>query len=199
MARDRVSITFRASEADRKANRVKPAVALALGAPIFAAATYFLGWVTVLVVALITLAVVVPLALRYARTEDTSEVEVTDDSVIWRRGSRTMAVIDRTSRALEATVFTDSHAMTTQLLLTDGTTHIRLVSGSWSPETLSELAAAVDPEFTVSTWSEVIARHRSVFPLWERRPGLIVVGSITAVLALVFVGILIAMLVFDLG
>lgn len=192
------SRTISASAADRRAGSRSWSTAIG-AAVLLLVPAYFIGVTIVAVIAVITVVIAVPLAIRHARSEDQGEVEVTADSVISRRGSTVLATVDRRASSYDVVVFSDQYGRTTQLLVTDGAQHIRLVSGSWSVRTLRELAAAASERPRTATWNELKAAHPEALAFWERHMIAIIAGVLVGIPVLAIVVGVLAVLLFDLG
>ena len=181
----------------------RPWRVLLVAVPGLVVAVYFLEPLVVGAVAAVTAAITVPLAIRHRRAESTSEVDVSDELVVYRRRGRVLAKIDRRSPAFEVVAFTDTHGLAHQLLLTDGVQHARLVAGQWREETLHDLASAASAASAgaprVASWGEVKAEHPAALAWWERHATAIIVGAVVGIPALVIVGGVLAVLLFDLG
>lgn len=178
----------------------RPWAAIAVAIPAIVVAAYFLGLVITGIVALVTAAVAVPLAIRNKRSEQAGHVDVTADSVVHRRGDQVLARLDRRSPAFSTVLFSDSHGLTTQLLITDGSQHVRLVSGSWHVATLQDLAAAAAVGApTTATWKEVKAQHSDALAWWERHTTALIAGVIVGLPVLAIVVAVLAVVLFDLG
>ncbi|MBD8605304.1 hypothetical protein IFT73_00435 [Aeromicrobium sp. CFBP 8757] len=178
----------------------RPWGVLLVAIPALVVAVYFLGIVLAAVVALVTAVIVVPLALRHRRLESTGEVDVTADTVTYRRGGSEQRRLDRRSSAYEVVSFSDRYGMNPQLLLTDGSQHVRLVRGQWTASTLTELAAAAaDGSPRVATWQEVKAEHGAALAWWERHTTALIVGTVIGLPVLAIVGAVLAVLLFDVG
>ena len=162
---------------------------------------YFLGPEVAGVVAVLTLVVAVPLALRHRRAESSSQVDVTADAIEYRRGGEVRSTLDRRSASFEVVTFTDRLGLVPQLLLTDGTQHVRLVTGQWQASTLEDLAGHVTPgpSPTRATWQEVKAAHGPALAFWERHTTAIIAGTVAGIPVLVLVGTVLAVLVLDAG
>lgn len=178
----------------------RPWKVLWIALPALVVAVFLLGPVLVGIIAAITTVITVPLAMRHRRLESTSEVDVSADAVVHRRGGVETARVDRLAQGFEVVAFTDKLGVTPQLLVTDGSRHIRLVRGQWRAETLDELAvAAAGGPPSLSTWREVVRSHRSAVPVWERRQTAFIVGTVIGIPTLVLVGAVLAVLLFDVG
>ncbi len=192
------SRTFAADAAARRVGS-RPWAAAVGAVALLAASVYFIGPTVVVIVAAIAIIIAVPLVLRHGRAEDKGEVDVTGDSVISRRGETVLAKVDRRSPTYDVVIFSDTYGRTTQLLVTDGTQHIRLVSGSWPVTTLRELAAASSDRPRTATWQELKAAHPEALAFWERHTGAVIGGILVGLpLLALAIGVL-AILLFDLG
>lgn len=193
--------TFTADAASRRAGS-RPWTAAILALALLSASVYFLGLTVFAIVAVLTIVIAVPLVLRHARAQDKGEVDLTAGSVISRRGTDVLATVDRHSPSYDVAVFSDAYGRTTQVLITDGSQHIRLVSGSWPVSTLRSLAAAASPHVDrprTATWQELKAAHPEALAFWERHTGLVIAGVLVGIPALVIIGGVLAILLFDVG
>lgn len=178
----------------------RPWQALFFAVPAVVVGFYFLEPVVAGVVAVVTAVVVVPLALRYRRLEATSEVDVSVDAVVHRRGGAEVARLDRRSPRFEVMTFTDSQGMIPQLLMTDGTQYVRLVRGQWRQPVLDQLAEhAAGGTPRVATWKDIKADHRPALAFYERHTAAIIAGTLVGIPVLVIVGGILAVLLFDVG
>ncbi|KAA1373004.1 hypothetical protein [Aeromicrobium fastidiosum] len=173
---------------------------LLIAIPALVVAIYLLGYLIVGIVAVITTVIAVPLAIRHRRIESTSEVDVGPDVVVHRRGGVELTRVRRRAPGYEVVVFADQYGITPQMLVTDGTHHIRLVRGQWRGETLDELGrAAATGVPRVSTWKQVKQSHAPALTFWERHQTPIIVGTVIGIPLLVIVGGVLAVLLFDVG
>lgn len=192
------STTFSASAAARRAGSL-PWTAAIVPVVGLAVAIYLTGAAFVGVVAVATVVIAVPLAIRHARAQDRGEVEVTTDSVISRRGSTVLATVDRRAPLYDVVMFTDQHGGTPQLLVTDGAQHFRLVAGSWSTATLHGIAVTATDRPRTATWNELKVAHPEVLPFWQTHMVAIVVSVLVGIPVVAIVGGVLAVLLFDVG
>lgn len=144
-----------------------------------------------------TVAITLPAGLWYTRREDTSRIDIADDNVTLTRAGK-VTTVDRNS-AFGTALFADNYDIVDFVVVTDGTHHFQLASGSWMPETLRDILSALGESTEVVTRKEAVEAHPEAFSYWAKNSVKIIVAAVSFSIVLSLVGGVLAILLFGAG